>query len=111
MPKPTIAGTPHDRRRKLTDADRAKVRELHAEGWTVGRLARAYQVSSTAIGHVLHPERVEAGKRRLAERGGHYKLYGVALKGYMRRWRKRNKKRVAGLAACGNVDKAQEVTP
>lgn len=111
MPKPTIAGTPHDRRRKLTDADRAEIRELAGRGWGTVKLSRAFNVSPTAIGDVLDPTRKARAKARLAERGGHYALYGSQPKwrAYGKRWRKANRKRVVELAACGNVDKREEV--
>jgi hypothetical protein len=106
--KQAIAGTADDRRRRLTDADRADIHDLHKRGWSAAKIARAMCVSSVAVGYVLNPARLQRAKDRLAERGGHYALYGKALRGYMKAWRAEAKQRRVTLADGGNVDKVTE---
>lgn len=62
-----VAGTPYDRRRKLTDAARADIADRLKRGQTAASLAREYGVTPRTVGIVAHPERVQAWGNRKAD--------------------------------------------
>ena len=54
-----IAGTKFDRRRKLTEKDKVKIKELHSQGWAIRAIARMYKkVCRRTIIFILYPERL-----------------------------------------------------
>jgi hypothetical protein len=53
----------YNRRRKLSDKDRADIKNLWAEGAAIRALARMYDVDKRLIQFILFPERQEAAKR------------------------------------------------
>lgn len=66
-----IEGTKFDRRVKLTQKDRDKIRMLRVEGWGIRAIARAYPwVSRRLIQFVLFPERLAT-----VNYAGHWKKY------------------------------------
>lgn len=68
-----------DRRVKLTDADRARIKDLHAEGNTsIRALARLYGVDKRTIQFLLFPERLEKNLADRAVRGGSTQYYEVS---------------------------------
>ena len=70
-----IEGTDHDRRKKLSDADREAIREEYATGTTSQRkLAAKYGVSRRLITFVLDPKKKERDLECREQRGGskHY---------------------------------------
>lgn len=67
-----IAGTEHDRRRKLTAQDKADIREL--VGLSINGIARMYGVSKRTIQFIKFPERLERNKLLRKQRGGE-KIY------------------------------------
>lgn len=62
-----IAGTEKDRRIKLDDADRNLIRELHKDGFSLRRLARAFGVNKKTIGFIVYPEKYEEQKAKMKE--------------------------------------------
>lgn len=71
--KINIAGTKHDRRIKLTDADRDEIKEL--VGMPIRAIARLYGVDKRLIQFILYPERAEKNKLDRANRGGSAAYY------------------------------------
>ena len=58
-----------DKRVKLTDADRIKIKEEHESGLvSINGLARKYNVNKRLIQFILFPERQEKAKKDFAER-------------------------------------------
>ncbi len=45
-----------DRRRKLTDEQKAEIIRLRDEGWSMGKLAKEFDVSTQAILFTVNPE-------------------------------------------------------
>lgn len=45
-----------DRRRKLTDEQKAEIIRLHSEGWSLLELARKFEVSKNSIRFIVNPE-------------------------------------------------------
>lgn len=71
-----IAGTNYDRREKLTEAQRAEIRERYEnEGLSTRRLAAAYGVSRRLITFVLDPDKYNRAREQFKERrkDGRYK--------------------------------------
>lgn len=61
--KITIVGTKFDRRRRLTEKDRAKIRQLRADGWAIRAIARLYpSISRRLIQFILYPDRILASR-------------------------------------------------
>ena len=69
-----IEGTKHDRRRKLTDADKEEIKS-NPLGLSQRKLALMYGVSRRTIQFTLDPQKLEENKKRRAERGGSKKYY------------------------------------
>ena len=65
-----IEGTEFDRRKKLTEADREKIKKLHAEGEGIRALGRMFNVDKRLIQFILFPERHEKNLKDRKERGG-----------------------------------------
>ena len=60
-----------DRRVKLTQEDKRRIKELYESGTHSQRsLAKLYNVSRRSIIFIIHPERLEENKLRRKERGG-----------------------------------------
>lgn len=70
-----VSGTPHDKRVKLTIADKLEIIRLYSEGVGIRQLSRDYQVSRRLIQFVVFPERLEAIKQHRADRGGTMQYY------------------------------------
>lgn len=71
-----IAGTSYDRREKLTEAQRAEIRERYEnEGLSTRRLAAEYGVSRRLITFVLDPDKYNRAREQFKERrkDGRYK--------------------------------------
>jgi hypothetical protein len=73
MPRKTdsmpIRNPEHDKRVKLTDADRESIRkDFEEEGISIRGLERKYKVSRRLIQFILYPERQEKAKKQYAER-------------------------------------------
>ena len=64
-----IQGTQYDRRRKLSDDDRAKIPEL-AKTMSIRGIARMFGVDNRLIQFILYPERHEKNLADRKERGG-----------------------------------------
>jgi DNA-binding CsgD family transcriptional regulator len=69
-----IIPRPLQRRMKLTDAQRAEIRE-NANGLSVTALAARYGVSRRLVDFLLHPEKQAANLALRAERGGSMRYY------------------------------------
>ncbi len=67
-----IHHTKHDRRIKLTDEDKERIKTL---GLSQRALARMFGVSRRTIQFILHPEKLEENKRARKERGGWKQYY------------------------------------
>ena len=65
-----IEGTKFDRRRKLTEEDKKKIRELSSAGISQRRLASIYKVDRRLISFILNPSALEENLKRREERGG-----------------------------------------
>ena len=65
-----IEGTKFDRRRKLTEEDKKKIRELSSAGLSQRRLASIYKVDRRLISFILNPSALEENLKRREERGG-----------------------------------------
>lgn len=66
-----IQQTEHDRRIKLTDAQKDEIKRKWRTGLATKRgLAREYKVSPRTIDFLLNPDKLEENKKRRAERGG-----------------------------------------
>jgi len=63
-------GKANDKRRKLTDRDKAVIRDLHGDGQSIHSLSREYQVSRRTIQFVVYPERLDRNKELREKRGG-----------------------------------------
>lgn len=71
-----IQGTQYDRRRKLTEEDKAEIRAKYQAGGTSQRkLAREYGVSRRLIIFVLDPEKLKRNKEARKARGGWQQYY------------------------------------
>lgn len=58
-----------DKRVKLTDDDRARIKQLHQSGdWSQRALAAEFGVSRRLIQFIVYPEKLEAAKQAYAER-------------------------------------------
>lgn len=66
-----------DRRRKLSDADKAAIMELK-DKMSIRKIALMYGVDRRLIQFLHFPERLEANKQRRAERGGSKIYYDKA---------------------------------
>lgn len=67
-----------NKRKKLTDIDKEKIREIYKAGSTSTRqLAKEYGVDRRAIQYAIYPERYEEAKKRGKEKRlqGYYKKY------------------------------------
>lgn len=60
----------YNRRKKLTDADRERIRTLFAQGMSIGGIGRAFGVNKRMIQFIIYPDRYERNKQLRAERGG-----------------------------------------
>ena len=70
-----IQKTKYDRRIKLTDSDKEKIREMSTAGKTQTEIAKKFKVSRRAVSFVIKPGSVERNKRRREERGGWRQYY------------------------------------
>jgi DNA-binding XRE family transcriptional regulator len=62
-----------DRRRKLTEAQKEKIREIYKEGeYSQRHLAEKYGVSKSLIGIIVNPKRAEKVQERIKN---HWKEY------------------------------------
>ena len=52
----------HDKRKKLSDADKELIIKMHDEGWSAHKLAAYFEVSRRLIQFVLRPELLEHSK-------------------------------------------------
>lgn len=70
-----IAHTKYDRRIKLTNDDKFKIKqEYDTTSISIGELARKYNVSRRTIDFILYPDKKEENLKRRKERGGE-KIY------------------------------------
>lgn len=69
-----IAGTKHDRRRKLSDQDKKDIRENKA-GLSQRKLAALYGVSRRSIVFAMYPERRQANYDLRVKNGGSKQYY------------------------------------
>lgn len=71
--KMKIAGTEYDRRRKLTDEQKDQIIALRG---TISqrKCAEMFKVSKRTIVFLWYPEKLQANRQRLQERGG-WKVY------------------------------------
>jgi hypothetical protein len=69
-----IEGTPHDKRRKLTEDQKKDIFE-NKHGLSQRKLAEAYGVSRRTIQFILDPKKLEENKKRREERGGWKQYY------------------------------------
>jgi transposase len=67
-----IHHTKHDRRIKLTDEDKEKIKTM---GLSQRALAKMFGVSRRTIQFILHPEKLEQNKKQRKERGGWKQYY------------------------------------
>lgn len=72
--KALIQGTKYDRRRKLTDDDKADIIKLSAE-LSIHQLAKNFGVSRRLVQFILYPERHEENLIRRKARGGSKMYY------------------------------------
>jgi len=70
-----LAGTALDRRRKLDDNDRAKIRLLYQQGYAIREITRRFGVSRRLIQFIIFPERKVRDLELRAERGGSMAYY------------------------------------
>ena len=70
-----IAGTPNDRRIKLTEVDKKQIKQLYKNGMAIRAIGRAYSVDKRLIQFILFPERLTENKKRREERGGWIQYY------------------------------------
>lgn len=68
-----IAGTKHDKRIKLSEADKEEIKEL--VGMPIRAIARLYGVDKRLIQFILYPERLVKNKLDRANRGGSATYY------------------------------------
>ena len=68
-----IAGTKYDKRRKLTEEQKAEITELI--GLSSREIARMYGVSRRTVQFIQHPERLQRNKQCRANRGGWRQYY------------------------------------
>ena len=68
-----IAGMAHDKRRKLSEQDKAEIKEL--VGMSIREIARMYGVDKRMIQFIKFPERLERCKQCRAMRGGSMQYY------------------------------------
>lgn len=71
--KINIAGSKYDRRIKLTEEDKDRIRSLKGT-MSINAIAREYQVDKRTIQFILFPERLQRNIQLRQERGGS-KLY------------------------------------
>ena len=83
----------HDKRVKLTDEDREKIREEYATGTISQRgLAEKYKVSRRLIQFILNPSKHEEAKKKFAERQKDGRYYDKEKqREYMRKHREHKK--------------------
>lgn len=75
--KAKIAGTKHDRRRKLTNEQKAEIKTLYETGeYSQRELARQYGVSRRLVVFCIYPERQVKNYEKRVEKGGS-KIYYV----------------------------------
>lgn len=79
----------HDKRRKLSEADKQEIRELYqSPEWSQRKLAAKYDVSRRLIVFTLYPDRLAKSKADFAERQSDGRYYDREThKQYMRRHR------------------------
>lgn len=71
-----IAGTKHDRRKKLTDDERVEIVDKHATGkYSQRQLARIYQVDRKTIYNILNPNKYQKQLERRRKEKVHLKYY------------------------------------
>lgn len=58
----------HDKRVKLTDADKEQLKNEHGLGASIHSLSRKYSISRRTIQFILYPERLDKAKADFAER-------------------------------------------
>jgi len=75
MDKIRLQGTSFDKRRKLTDGDKAEIKEWYRDGTSIRTIAKAKGVSRRLIQFVLFPERHAQNLIARAERGGSMRYY------------------------------------
>ncbi|MEA3295817.1 MAG: hypothetical protein U9Q27_01575 [Patescibacteria group bacterium] len=69
--KMTINNKSLDRRVRLSDDDRKKIKELFFdENYSKRKLANIFNVSRRTIQFIISPEKLEENKKRRTERGG-----------------------------------------
>lgn len=91
--KVPINNPKHDKRFKLTDEDRANIREEYATGMTSQRnLAQKYGVSRRLIQFILNPEKQKVAKQQFAARQKEGRYYDKEKhKVYVQKHRKHKK--------------------
>jgi len=70
-----VSGTVHDKRVKLSPADKMEIVRLHNEGAGIRQLSRDFKVSRRLIQFVLFPDRLEHNKQLREDRGGTMQYY------------------------------------
>ena len=99
MPNHTIdnfrlSGTEHDKRVKLTGADKLIIVQLHKNGAGIRQLSRDFNVSRRTIQFLIYPERLEHNKQLRAERGGSMQYYNKAAHTIAMKAHREHKKKV-----------------
>ena len=88
-------GAENDKRRKITDEDKAYIKKLHKEGESIREIARIMEkiCSRRSIQYILYPERLEVVKARQKEvkRWEKYNTKELRLE-VMRKYRERIRK-------------------
>ena len=64
-----------DRRVKLNDTQRERIRQLHKAGASMRQLACSFSVSRRLIDFICHPEKLERNKECRQQRGGWRQYY------------------------------------
>ncbi|MBP9717076.1 MAG: hypothetical protein KBD51_04010 [Candidatus Levybacteria bacterium] len=64
-----------DRRRKLTDADKLKIKSLHGSGHAIRQIAKIFEVNKRLIQFILFPERQLLNLEHRKDRGGSKQYY------------------------------------
>lgn len=101
-PGPPLQGTPHDKRRKLTEADKEDIKLWHRQGASIHSITKAMGVSRRLIQFVLFPERHALNLVHRAERGGSKVYYAKKKNTLSMRKHRAHKREVAKLLEVQN---------
>lgn len=103
--KMSISNKSLDRRVRLSDDDRKKIKELFFdENYSKRKLANIFNVSRRTIQFIISPEKLEENKKRRTERGGSKVYYDKNKHKNFMKSHRNYKKKLFNEGLIGEID-------